>query len=116
MNIGDNVLLFIGSGGRYGDWDLYPDEYPDKTFKPAPGSSRRELNNPESYYFSQRKVEGAAIRHVSAAWDVPLKELLEGMDDLTGSRERPIGTALEGGDELTAKAAWYARRARTRTW
>jgi len=92
----ENILLPLGTGGRFGSWELLGDDFPDKTFAP-PRSRRWELRtNMEWYYHSQLDQNGAIARNVAAAWGQTLQELLEQPTFDRGIKESRIGTTPEG--------------------
>jgi len=80
ITIPDNVLI-IDDSGTYGDRDQWGDEFPDKTWKPARGTTRYsdELDPRVWWYYRQRELEATVIDYVSQAWSCKLVDVIDTM-------------------------------------
>jgi len=107
--LGDDVV--VGDfGSRYGSWQHYGDERPDKTFAGDVANDGTPSNSRGYYYNAQRHVEGELLRAIAAAWSISLQSLLDRVTMFELRDAVPLGVGEDGDTRYTQAASWQAAR------
>jgi hypothetical protein len=93
----DDNMLVIRDSGRYGGWEIWGDEYPNKKWEPEP-EARLDVYYPDAktwWYYKQLSLDAIVLRSIADAWGYQLDTLLENIRLHGGER---VGVRRVSGD------------------
>jgi Histidine kinase-, DNA gyrase B-, and HSP90-like ATPase len=78
VELGDDVLR-IGTPGRYGGWEAFGDEHPDRRWAPADGTRTNHANPFQWWHDKQLDIETRILSLVAEGWGCSLEDILRNL-------------------------------------